>query len=201
MIYKKMSRKYSNLQYFLERLYVDPDSLPNGYLSKTKTIDLCLQAANELKEKYHDQNKSHGSICAYVYDLKDMKESMEIFYNDYSKPPKNINIKLNNPDDNFKYYTNFLAPETLEKGDIDMKSDIWALGYVFWQIMNNGGIPFYRISIENIIKKLKNNERLRKPNEDMFVEEIWKITNECWSLDPKLRPSIDYIIKYINDLK
>ncbi|KIO26363.1 hypothetical protein M407DRAFT_24329 [Tulasnella calospora MUT 4182] len=83
------------------------------------------------------------------------------------------------------------APEILLEDDVDLPSDIWAAGWVAWEIMTNK-VPFADTNSPGVITLKVVQGELPSIREDTDLSQIIKLGSllmDCWSFDPKTRPT------------
>lgn len=81
----------------------------------------------------------------------------------------------------------WLALESLADNLYTVQSDVWAFGVTMWEIMTRGQTPYAGIENAEIYNYLIGGNRLKQPPECM--EEVYDLMYQCWSADPKQRPS------------
>ena len=86
----------------------------------------------------------------------------------------------------------YLAPEVIEHSKITLKSDIWALGIVFYEIMSLN-FPFFATDLSSLIKKICNDDLEELPS--VFSTELKEFVFWILNKDPDQRPGIEAIIK------
>ncbi|CAF1031600.1 unnamed protein product, partial [Didymodactylos carnosus] len=87
------------------------------------------------------------------------------------------------------------APELLELGEYTVKSDIYSLGIVFWELAT-GCIPFDDVNEESVIRtSVLAGERLEIPQN--VPGEFCSIIISSWSHNPDQRPTCSELIKII----
>ncbi|CAD6196120.1 unnamed protein product [Caenorhabditis auriculariae] len=94
----------------------------------------------------------------------------------------------------------YLAPETLQAGVFNEKTDVWSFGVYIWEVFHNAQEPYSEIP-DNLVKKyvLKDKRRLKNHVGDDYPPEMWTVTRKCFKTDPKLRPSIELIVNEIEN--
>lgn len=81
----------------------------------------------------------------------------------------------------------WLALESLADNLYTVQSDVWAFGVTMWEIMTRGQTPYAGIENAEIYNYLIGGNRLKQPPE--CTEEVYDLMYQCWSADPKQRPS------------
>jgi serine/threonine protein kinase len=106
-----------------------------------------------------------------------------------------------------KYYKNNLlkppfrrmAPETVRDGLFSTKSDVWAFGVLFWEVLHNGQKPFAHIKTqEEFLEWTSNGNTLPLPQN--LGPTVKAIILGCWDLDPKKRPPFGDIVEILTKL-
>ncbi|KIO32423.1 glycoside hydrolase family 16 protein, partial [Tulasnella calospora MUT 4182] len=82
------------------------------------------------------------------------------------------------------------APELLTGSDPDLASDIWAFGWICWEVMT-GGFPFEggNDDVSVVVQIIQG--KLPPVHGDGRVDQVTALANlmiDCWSLDPSKRP-------------
>ena len=85
----------------------------------------------------------------------------------------------------------YMPPEALQRGRFSEKSDVWALGVTFWEMLTFGMIPFFLQARDgDVIAHVCGGGRLRR--EDLTAEcpeALWELIASCWAAQPKDRPT------------
>ncbi|KIO23778.1 hypothetical protein M407DRAFT_26777 [Tulasnella calospora MUT 4182] len=111
---------------------------------------------------------------------------------DFSEAPKAIfnvstmEITLTGP----KYTIRWAAPEVLGGEDSDLPSDIWALGWICWEVVT-GELPFPEAeTIPQIVAKatLGKLPATRDDPQLNHIISLCSMMSDCWSSDPVTRP-------------
>jgi len=79
------------------------------------------------------------------------------------------------------------SPEVLIYSHYSTKSDVWALGIVFWEVFSKGARPFSLFSGEQTAMYVTEGGRLDKP--PGCPVDIYEVMKSCWLEDPDDRPS------------
>lgn len=79
-----------------------------------------------------------------------------------------------------------------------MESDCYALGKVILEVLT-GQHPFTPYN-ESIVKKILDGERPEKPRGPeavWFTDDLWGMLEQCWSLQPRVRPTAETILEHL----
>ena len=94
----------------------------------------------------------------------------------------------------------WMAPESLDDGIYDEKTDVWAFGVTLWEIYSLGRNPYPGVGNHEILKFLQEgNKRMEKPK--LCPVEIYDLMQYCWQFKPDQRPKFDIITNYLESLK
>ncbi|KAG8905139.1 hypothetical protein FRC01_008466, partial [Tulasnella sp. 417] len=102
------------------------------------------------------------------------------------------------------YTVRWAAPELLNGDEGGLWSDIWALGWVAYEVMT-GSIPFEGLSDGNVICKVVQGDlpSMAEDTRMLLIRALYSLMMECWSDDPGKRPtaeecrkSIDWMASY-----
>ncbi|KAG9041737.1 hypothetical protein FS837_011821 [Tulasnella sp. UAMH 9824] len=97
------------------------------------------------------------------------------------------------------YTTRWAAPEVLERDEFSIASDIWALGWVAYEVMTDS-IPFHDVKelvvihrvVQGNLPSISNGVRM------LLIQELCFIMTQCWHLDPGKRPTAEDCQKSIS---
>ncbi|KIO17619.1 hypothetical protein M407DRAFT_32694, partial [Tulasnella calospora MUT 4182] len=84
------------------------------------------------------------------------------------------------------------APEIVKGRRPGLSSDIWAAGWVCWEVMTNK-VPFPELNSEGVITLTVIQGEVPSPREDTQMAQIvalCSLMTDCWAFDPKARPNI-----------
>ena len=72
-----------------------------------------------------------------------------------------------------------------------MKSDVWSMAVVFWEIWERGlrtpNDNFELVDINDLLEQLQYGGRLEKP--ENCPEELFSLMEQCWDANPENRPT------------
>ena len=81
-----------------------------------------------------------------------------------------------------------------ERGCSTKASDCYALGMVTYETIS-GKLPFHRYTdLTAFVKALRGKHPRR---EAMFKGTLWRMLKSCWAYDPKDRPSIGNVLRFL----
>ena len=92
----------------------------------------------------------------------------------------------------------WMAPESLEKGIYNSKTDVWSYGVLIWELLTRGVTPYPDVQNWEILKYIKKGFRLLCPSH--CPPQIYLLLLKCWSDDPKGRPSFDELADQIDQI-
>ena len=103
----------------------------------------------------------------------------------------------------------WMSPELLNpdlfgfENDLPTKgSDCYALGMVILEVLS-GEAPFRVYSNPIVIQKVMEGERPGRPQGEKgprFTDDLWEMLERCWSPQPKDRPTIDAVLKLLEQV-
>ncbi|XP_054922461.1 hepatocyte growth factor receptor-like [Dermacentor andersoni] len=92
----------------------------------------------------------------------------------------------------------WMAPESLEKGVYNHKTDVWSYGVLLWELLTRGVTPYPDVPNWDIVKFLKQGRRLEQPS--FCPSEIYTVMLKCWQDDTNRRPSFARLANLITDI-
>ena len=92
----------------------------------------------------------------------------------------------------------WMAPESLEKGIYNFKTDVWSYGVLVWELLTRGVTPYPDVNNWEILNYLKGGHRMLCPSH--CPAEIYYLLLKCWSDDPKERPTFEELAKEIKKI-
>ncbi|XP_019860786.1 PREDICTED: muscle, skeletal receptor tyrosine-protein kinase-like [Amphimedon queenslandica] len=79
-----------------------------------------------------------------------------------------------------------MPPEAIMLCKFTIDSDVWSYGVVLWEIFSYGIQPYYGMSNEEVIKYVRTDNVLRRPQGT--PQEIYDLMLDCWAINPTDRP-------------
>ncbi|XP_077487862.1 hepatocyte growth factor receptor-like isoform X3 [Amblyomma americanum] len=92
----------------------------------------------------------------------------------------------------------WMAPESLEKGIYNHKTDVWSFGVLLWELMTRGVTPYPEVDNWDIVNFLKQGRRMQQPS--YCPDELYDIMLQCWQDDPKRRPSFAMLVTDVSNV-
>jgi hypothetical protein len=93
-----------------------------------------------------------------------------------------------------------MSPELLNPEQFNLKdsrptkeSDCYALGMVILEVLS-GQPPFARDTTFVVMRKVTEGEFPERPEEARFTDDLWRTLKQCWSYEPKSRPTIEAVL-------
>jgi len=94
-----------------------------------------------------------------------------------------------------------MSPELLDPDQFGYKdsrptkeSDCYALGMVIYEVLT-GQAPFAPFRDFIVMRKVIDGDRPERPEGAWFTDDLWKMLNLCWTMEPGDRPSIEAVLE------
>ncbi|KAG8915243.1 Receptor-interacting serine/threonine-protein kinase 2 [Tulasnella sp. 408] len=89
-----------------------------------------------------------------------------------------------------RYTLRWAAPELLEEYPSSLQSDIWALGWVAYEVMTNS-MPFQGVAEAMVMRRVIRGDLppIADDARIMLIKILYSFMMRCWSLDPSKRPT------------
>lgn len=146
--------------------------------SSTALLSLCLQAVQAVCYLESQRYILHRNLAASKFivfnpstlKLADFSRACYVTDGEYcASKHETIAVK-------------WAAPEVLHYSRYSVKSDVWSLGVVFWEIMSLGKRPFANLTVEQAIIAVMKGDRLEKP--DTCFNDSYTLMSQCWVEEP-----------------
>ena len=163
------------------------------YYTENELLNIYLQIASGLKAIHAKQIIHRDLKSANIFIIQTNELILKI--GDFNVSKKIDYLNLKNTQTGTPYYA---SPEIWENRPYDFKSDIWSLGCLFYEIAS-----FYTPFKGNNMKELYENilRGNMAPLPKVYSNNILKIIKMCLRQDANLRPNINDIKFYIENLK
>ncbi|KAH8021338.1 hypothetical protein HPB51_015328 [Rhipicephalus microplus] len=146
------------------------------YLAETKFVHRDLAARNCMLSE------------DFIVRVADFGLSRDVYEKDYYSGD---NKKTKLP-------VKWMAPESLEKGIYNHKTDVWSYGVLLWELITRGVTPYPEVDNWDIVDFLKQGRRMKQPC--FCPDEMYAIMLKCWHDDPKKRPSFAKLVTDITNI-
>eukprot|EP00731_Ephydatia_muelleri_P030200 Em0021g723a len=83
----------------------------------------------------------------------------------------------------------WLAPESIQDGVFNEKTDVWSFGVTCWEVFTVGSVPYPGLDPCDLPTFLRNGRRLEKPQNAACSETMYSLMLRCWDSDPEDRPT------------
>ena len=90
------------------------------------------------------------------------------------------------------------APEVLVNSLYSIKSDVWSLGVVLWEILSNGDKPYVGMTNEEVVVFVLSGGRLSKPYN--CFHDLYALLNLCWLEASEDRISCSLLLDRLHQL-
>ncbi|XP_035489899.2 tyrosine-protein kinase Lyn [Scophthalmus maximus] len=96
-----------------------------------------------------------------------------------------------------KFPIKWTAPEAFNYGSFTIKSDMWSLGVLLYEIITFGKTPYPGMTKGEVISSVQRGYRMPRP--DNCPTELYDIMMGCWRNKPEDRPTFDYMQSVLGD--
>ena len=95
----------------------------------------------------------------------------------------------------------FLAPDrfNLKESRPTKESDCYALGMVIYEVLS-GQVPYAQCNQLVVAQRILAGERPRRPQGTRFTDGLWKMLELCWRAQPGDRPSLNTVLRRLQDI-
>ena len=163
------------------------------YFSETELLNIYLQIASGLKAIHSKQIIHRDLKSANIFITQQNDLILKIGDFNVSKKINYLNLK--NTQTGTPYYA---SPEIWENKPYDLKSDIWSLGCLFYEIATYS-TPFKGLNMKELFECIE--KGIFAPLPKQYSNDITKIIKMCLRHDANLRPDCGYIKYFIENLK
>ncbi|XP_076461007.1 uncharacterized protein LOC143293708 [Babylonia areolata] len=91
----------------------------------------------------------------------------------------------------------WMAPESLSEGYYDMRTDVWSLGVLLWELLTRGHLPFHEMEDAKVKDYVLEGYLLGKP--DQCSDKLYELMKECWSPENEHRPGITSVVRLLGE--
>ena len=165
----------------------------NEYFTEIELLNIYLQIASGLKAIHAKQIIHRDLKSANIFITQDNDLVLKI--GDFNVSKKIDYLNLKNTQTGTPYYA---SPEIWENRPYDFKSDIWSLGCLFYEIASFS-TPFKGNNMKELYENIFKGNMAPLPKQ--YSYNITKIIKMCLRQDADLRPNINDIKFYIENLK
>ena len=163
------------------------------YYSENELLNMYLQIASGLKAIHAKQIIHRDLKSANIFITNNNDLILKI--GDFNVSKKIDYLNLKNTQTGTPYYA---SPEIWENRPYDFKSDIWSLGCLFYEIASFS-TPFKGNNMKELYENILKGNMAPLPKH--YSNKILKIIKICLRQDADLRPNINDIKFYIENLK
>lgn len=86
-----------------------------------------------------------------------------------------------------------MAPESIERGQYKLKSDVWSFGIFLWEVFSLGEVPYPNVSVADLTGWLAAGNRNAQPL--LADERLFSLMRQCWEMEPDKRPGFQMIVR------
>ncbi|PFX20561.1 Inactive tyrosine-protein kinase 7 [Stylophora pistillata] len=176
MIFESLEK--GDLKQFLLSCYDNGRST----LNSNQKLAICGQVATGMNY-LSSQNFVHKDLaarnCMVGKDMQVKIGFLSFSYDLYNKEYYRFN--------NVQIPLRWMPPEAIFDDDFSEKSDVWSFGVLVWEIYTLGQLPYHDRSNEEVLKCVKDDLRLPKP--DNCPDTVLEVLEKCWEGNPLARPT------------
>ena len=163
------------------------------YYTENELLNIYLQITSGLKAVHAKQIIHRDLKSANIFITQ--KNDLILKIGDFNVSKKIDYLNLKNTQTGTPYYA---SPEIWENRPYDFKSDIWSLGCLFYEIASFS-TPFKGNNMKELYQNILKGNMAPLPKQ--YSNNISKIIKMCLRQDADLRPNINDIKFYIENLK
>jgi serine/threonine protein kinase len=168
---------------------------PPEPLTQSDLVDIARQVAagmNYLSQMHYVHRDLATRNCLVgdnmVVKIADFGMSQDIYSTDYYRVGENAMLPVR-----------WMPPEAIIYGKFTVESDVWSFGVVMWEIFSYAMQPYYGLSNEEVVDRVRRGAVLEQP--DDCPDEVYHIMKKCWIKEPFNRPAFaaleHYLEKYL----
>ncbi|XP_075212596.1 anaplastic lymphoma kinase isoform X2 [Lycorma delicatula] len=117
-----------------------------------------------------------------VVKIADFGMARDIYRSDYYKKGGKAMLPIK-----------WMPPEAFLDGLFTSKTDVWSFGVLLWEVMSLGFMPYAGSTNREVMTMVVAGSRLSPPAQ--CPGPIYGIMNNCWAVDPALRPNFQLILE------
>ena len=169
-----------------------------SHLTPSELIDIAAQVANGMiylgeqdyihcdlrAENILVQEKDYGSVITYTVKIANFHLAQHLNGNKYCTIEKETHLA-----------TRWMAPEGITSNRLSIKSDVWSLGVLLWELVTKGKVPYPNMTDEQVRKAVPQGYHMSEPKD--CPEPFYKIMLDCWKLNDDERPIFDNIHRHL----
>lgn len=162
-------------------------------LNSSQKLSICEQLAsgmNYLSSQEFVHKDLAARNCMVGKDLKVKIAFLSLSYDLYNAEYFRFN--------NVLIPLRWMPPEAIFDDDFTEKSDVWSYGVLVWEIYTFGQMPYHDRSSEEVLKCIKNDLRLNKP--DNCPDTVLEVMEKCWEGNPLARPTFQEVLDDVSGI-
>ena len=163
------------------------------YFTETELLNIYLQIASGLKAIHAKQIIHRDLKSANIFITQ--KNELVLKIGDFNVSKKIDYFNLKNTQTGTPYYA---SPEIWENKPYDLKSDIWSLGCLFYEIASLT-TPFKGLNMKELFECIE--KGVFAPLPKQYSNNITKLIKMCLRHNANMRPDCAQIKYYIENLK
>jgi len=100
-----------------------------------------------------------------------------------------------------KFPIKWTAPEAAFDRKFSVKSDVWSMGILLYEMVTYGKVPYPGWSGREVLEQIERGYRMPKPRHDKLEtpDTLYEIMLKCWDKRPDNRPTFEYLYNFFDD--
>lgn len=172
---------------------------PNGVLDMKAVLSTCLDICRGVQYLHH-RSVIHGDLkCGNVLLCSSTQHpgAFTAKVADFGLS-RQLDVDVTHISTNTVGTLTHCPPELLKGRKLLPKADVYSFGIMMWELMN-GRSPFEGWTVPQLIRRVVA-ENWRPAFGPQAPRDYARLAEECWDADPAKRPTLDDVLKRLQDI-